>query len=122
MAIVLPPFAMLIGSNCPKALEPMQVINSQGEGPYAKRTRLGWCVVGAVSEEEKPAVTCNGVKVARPIRDPSIGLSAGHRVVLETKIKDNFISDALREMWKTEQNTSILFAHSGNSIFGQQWN
>ena len=96
------PLAMLIGSNCPKALEPMQVINSQGDEPYAKRTRLGWCVVGAVSEEEEPAVTCNRVKVVSSIRDLATGVSAGHHVVVETKIRDNSISDALQEMWKTD--------------------
>lgn len=33
---------MLIGANVPKAMEPLQVINSIGGGPYAVRTILGW--------------------------------------------------------------------------------
>ena len=40
---------VLIGANCLKALEPQEVISSQGDGPYAFRTRLGWCVVGPIS-------------------------------------------------------------------------
>ena len=28
-----------------KALEPMQVTASENGGPYAYRTRLGWCIV-----------------------------------------------------------------------------
>ena len=36
---------LLIGANCMKALEPMQVIASENGGPYSYRTRLGWCIV-----------------------------------------------------------------------------
>ena len=32
----------LIGTNCLKALEPLEVIPSQGNRPYAIRTTLGW--------------------------------------------------------------------------------
>lgn len=32
---------MLIGANVPKAIEPWQVINSEGTGPYAVKTALG---------------------------------------------------------------------------------
>lgn len=41
---------MLIGTNAPKAIEPWQIINSQGEGPYAVRTLLGWVVNGPLRE------------------------------------------------------------------------
>ena len=40
---------LLIGANCTKALEPIQVLPGRNGGPYAFRTRLGWCVVGPVS-------------------------------------------------------------------------
>lgn len=32
---------LLIGSNAPKVLEPWEVINSQGNRPYAVKTALG---------------------------------------------------------------------------------
>lgn len=35
---------MLIGTNTPKVLEPWEVVNSQGNGPYAVKTVLGWVV------------------------------------------------------------------------------
>ena len=35
------PLGLLIGNNCPKAQEPMEVIASREGGPYAKRSRLG---------------------------------------------------------------------------------
>ena len=37
---------ILIGANCPKAIQPKEVIPSPGEGPYAFKTNLGWCIVG----------------------------------------------------------------------------
>ena len=39
---------LLIGSNCPQALEPLDTIASQNNGPFAYRTRLGWCVSGPI--------------------------------------------------------------------------
>ncbi|KAK0146738.1 hypothetical protein N1851_013945 [Merluccius polli] len=37
---------ILIGTNAPKLMEPWEVINSEGDGPYAVRTLLGWVVNG----------------------------------------------------------------------------
>lgn len=37
---------LLIGVNAPRALEPWQIINSVGGGPYAVKTLLGWVVNG----------------------------------------------------------------------------
>ena len=33
---------LLIGANCMKALEPTRIIHSEGGGPCAYKTRLGW--------------------------------------------------------------------------------
>lgn len=35
---------LLIGMNAPQTIEPWKVINSQGNGPYAVKTRLAWVV------------------------------------------------------------------------------
>ena len=37
---------LLIGSNCPKALEPIDVLASEDGGPFAIRTFAGWAIVG----------------------------------------------------------------------------
>lgn len=62
--------ALLIGANVPKAIEPLKVINSQGNGPYAVLTRLGWTINGPlgsapVDEHGKPRITSNRISVAR---------------------------------------------------------
>ena len=43
------PVGLLIGANCIKALEPMQIIHSEGGGPYLYKTRLGWCIVSPIN-------------------------------------------------------------------------
>ena len=63
--------SLLIGVNVPKALEPLRVISSQDEGPYAVLVRLGWIVNGPlgirspVDQHGRPLVTSNRISVAR---------------------------------------------------------
>ena len=40
---------MLIGANCMKALEPMEIISSRNGELYAYRIKLGWCIVGRIT-------------------------------------------------------------------------
>ncbi|GAA6094047.1 WD repeat-containing protein 17-like [Tachysurus ichikawai] len=41
---------LLIGANAPRVMEPIQVISSVDNGPYAIKTRLGWTVNGPQEE------------------------------------------------------------------------
>ncbi|KAK0139489.1 hypothetical protein N1851_023681 [Merluccius polli] len=62
---------LLIGSNAPRMLEPWEVVNSHGEGPYAIRTALGWVINGPVHgngsslEVKHPSVSVNRISVSR---------------------------------------------------------
>lgn len=62
---------LLIGSNAPRMLEPWVVVNSQGKGPYAMRTALGWVINdplhghGSGSEAELHSVTVNRISVSQ---------------------------------------------------------
>ncbi|XP_030836004.1 uncharacterized protein LOC115921870 [Strongylocentrotus purpuratus] len=42
---------ILIGNNVPKAMEPLQVINSQNDGPFACKSIIGWMVFGSCKQE-----------------------------------------------------------------------
>ena len=42
------PLGLIIGANCPKILEPQEVIPSSECGPYASRSLLGWRIVGPI--------------------------------------------------------------------------
>lgn len=52
---------LLIGTNASKLLEPWEVINSRGNGPYAVKTILGWVVNGPL---QASSVAENGLSVA----------------------------------------------------------
>lgn len=61
---------LLIGTNSSRLMEPWEVINSEGEGPYAVRTLLGWVINGPLRgnsaeqcEHGYPAVTVNRIGV-----------------------------------------------------------
>ena len=58
---------ILIGNNVPKANEPWEVINSEGDGPYAVRTLLGWSINGPLRSVtalgDEPSVTAYRVQV-----------------------------------------------------------
>ncbi|KAK0150310.1 hypothetical protein N1851_008772 [Merluccius polli] len=61
---------LLIGINVPKAMEPWNIINSQGNGPYAVKTVLGWVVNGPLNTcttmegSGPPTVTANRISVS----------------------------------------------------------
>ncbi len=43
---------LLIGINVPKLMEPWRIVNSQGNGPFAIKTLLGWVVNGPFHGED----------------------------------------------------------------------
>ncbi|KAK2879287.1 hypothetical protein Q8A73_007303, partial [Channa argus] len=63
---------LLIGANVPKAMEPLQVVSSVENGPYAVKTILGWTVNGPLRSgggimdgNRLTQVTANRISVAR---------------------------------------------------------
>ena len=55
----------------PRAVEPWEVINSEGDGPYAVHTLLWWCVNGplrgvaaSLSDDKIPAVSINPLQLS----------------------------------------------------------
>ena len=57
---------LLIGSNCPAAIEPLEVVPSDVKGPYAMRLRHGWTLSGPLYVENVSSpgnVTCHRITV-----------------------------------------------------------
>eukprot|EP00112_Aurelia_sp_Birch-Aquarium-sp1_P014426 Seg3112.1 transcript_id=Seg3112.1/GoldUCD/mRNA.D3Y31 product="hypothetical protein" protein_id=Seg3112.1/GoldUCD/D3Y31 len=80
------PIGLLIGANCPLALEPHEIIPSQDGGPYAFRSCLGWCISGPIIKcaENGKAVRCNRITVT----DAGSAKIADHHFVVEDTVKD----------------------------------
>ena len=71
---------MLIGANCIKALEPLEIISSRNDGPYAQRTKLGWCIVGPIiNKSSNKSVKCNHIAV----KDVISGKVASHHFKID---------------------------------------
>lgn len=59
--------SLLIGSDVPKALEPLDVIHSVDDGPYAVKTMLGWTVNGPLGVKNMgtyPTISISRISVA----------------------------------------------------------
>ena len=90
---------LLIGGNCSKALEPLEVIPSKDGGPYAFRTLLGWCIVGPIGE----ITSCKTVSHNRiPVQDKTSKTVASHYFAMETEVKDAGIKQMLHKMYAAD--------------------
>ena len=100
------PIGLLIGANCPKVLEPHEVILSQDNGPYAFRSCLGWCIVGPVNSEKSAAksIKCNTTVVRVPVKDASTNDVATHHFAIANTVKECVITSQLNEMYMHDFN------------------
>ena len=85
---------ILIGANCPRALEPLETIPSQGSGPYAFRSVLGWCVTGPIINKV-PSTSeqrCNFVSIA----------NNNIRFVMQDEIKEQGLGEMMLKMFQQD--------------------
>lgn len=58
---------LLIGRDCPKALEPQNAVASKNNDPFALKTRLGWCVSGPLDESNSSSIARKKLnRISRP--------------------------------------------------------
>ena len=76
---------LLIGANCARALEPIKVIPSRNDGPYAMKTILGWCIVGPISyrNQSEGKISCNRTAVM----EAGSNKVSRHYFAVENKLK-----------------------------------
>ena len=86
---------LLIGVNYLKALELLEVIPSQGNGPYAIRTGLGSCVIGPIDMEDGKTISCNRIAAT----EASSGGTARHHFAIEDKCKEVGIHEMLMKLY-----------------------
>lgn len=93
---------LLIGSNCPKALEPLDVLASQDGGPFAIKTFAGWAIVGPLymSNKELPVVNCNRVAA----KEVGSGRHLDHHFMVEDKVREIVTPQVLNKMFELDFN------------------
>ena len=91
---------LLIGSNCPKALEPFDILASQDGGPFAIKTFAGWAIVGPLymSNKELPTMSCNRVAT----KEVGSGRHLDHHFVVENKVREVVTPQALNKMFELD--------------------
>ncbi|MEL7338835.1 MAG: DUF1759 domain-containing protein [Bacteroidota bacterium] len=91
---------ILIGANCTKGLEPTEIISSKNGGPYAFKTRLGWCVVGPLqSTHQRSSLACNKILVNE---SDSLEKFQPHCFAVCARIKDRGITDLLETIYRND--------------------
>ena len=81
-----------------KALEPIDVIPSNNNGPYAIKTRLGWWIVGPVSGTSRQGIHCNRLAVKQvDIKD--VGK---HYFQTKTSVEEDDVRDMLTRLCNLE--------------------
>ena len=85
----------LIGSNYLKALESLEVLRSQENGPYAIRIALGWCVIRPIDMKDRKIISYNRIAVT----DPSKGGTARHHFTIEDKCQEVGIQEMLMKLY-----------------------
>ena len=100
------PIGLIIGADCHRALEPLESVESTVDGPYGKRTRLGWCVIGPVdpASTKSTALHCYNTRATIPVKDISTGEPANHCFASKEKDTDSYITKSLKEMYTMEFN------------------
>ena len=90
---------LLIGANVPKALEPQEIITGNGNSPYAKRTALGWAIIGPCGDTGKGSIACHRVGLRTAAVDISTNQIAKHHFQSVQSVKDQTLANDFYKMY-----------------------
>ena len=90
----------LIGSNCPKALEPVDIVAGENGGPFVVKTFAGWAIVGPLHmcNKEHSTVSCSRVAV----KEVGLDIPFDHHFMVEDKVKEIVTPQALNKMFELD--------------------
>ena len=89
---------LLIGANCAKALEPIDIIPSKNDGPHAFKTKLGWCIVGPVNGTSRKEICCNRIGV----RQTDTNEVGKNFFQAKTMVKETDVKEMLTKLYNQE--------------------
>ena len=90
-----------------KALEPLEILQSRNEGPYAFKARLGWCIVGPASQNNNNTVSCNRIAV-RQADTKQVGT---HFFQVGNQVHNNEVPDMLKKIYNHDLTESHHMAN-----------
>lgn len=93
---------ILIGLNCTRAIKPCEIIIGKGDEPYAKRTALGWGIIGTVNRHSHDDETFSTSIVHKHVVNPQ-RRSVCH-FTFQTKTKEIFSPQDVLRMFNLDFN------------------
>ena len=113
---------LLIGSDCPAALEPQKVVSMVGESPFAIKLRHGWTINGPLrvkkQQDQPAAITMNRILVREVEKVKEILTPNALLDTLQMDFNDHgppngkaYSQEDLLFMKKVEQNTHLRNGH-----------
>ena len=114
VATELPPYlpdidiGILIGNNCPEALEPLKVVPTVEGGPFATLLRHGWAVFGPLQNYkiESHDVTCNRIIIHEKCKEMLTPVEAISK--LERDFDDHYVASHPDELGKSQEDIRFL--------------
>ena len=77
---------LLIGTNCPKALQPIEIIPTENNGPFAVRYRHGWTINGPLHVTvDSKGISCHRIMLSQ--------VTCPHECVIPQQINEMFELD-----------------------------
>ena len=94
---------LLIGTNCTRTIKPIEVVPGREGDPYAKKTALGWGVIGVVNptKNEEDDSHCSCHRIVSLEVNPSSGKRMCH-FALKTKVKEIFKHAQVMKMFEVD--------------------
>ena len=102
---------LLIGSNCPSALEPLEVVPCRGDGPFALRLRHGWTVSGPLhirTDPDKDQIIVNRITVREVETQKEIIAPTSLLRMLQMDFNDHTVSKAPDEHGLSQEDRTFL--------------
>ncbi|CAB4008562.1 Hypothetical predicted protein [Paramuricea clavata] len=92
---------LLIGTNCPQAIEPRDFVASNNGGPFAVLTFAGWTIVGPLYlSDNENEVDCHRIVVQEIGSDKP----SEHHFMVEDSVKELVTPESLNKMFELEFN------------------
>ena len=102
---------LVIGCNCPLAMEPWDVVHCEDGGPYAIKTRLGWTIVGPRDQRTDGVTSGANIKINRVSasgkEDIAKMLTEMYNSDFTEKVGSEPTPSAQDKLWQKQVNDSI---------------
>ena len=111
---------VLIRANSVWCKEPLKVIKSQEDGPYAFRTKIGWCLVGSLELHHHPtSISCNTISTDKHNTRATYAIKDMIKEdSMPSLLRKVYINDFMADLQEKRTTEVSPFTHCGIDMFG----